>query len=568
MGETFTLIPRAEFKRGNFELEAKGAYSDSTSWYDPLGRRNSIRDTNSPIANGITYRAERSSLLSTDWKFTQIAGPDIASGASYTAPAVSINDGRFGRTVLFSGELIGTLKTAKWLPVIWKSGLKTRQQIQKFEDDQLSRRFDYAPGGVTATTGAWANYRSPWEYSLAMNEGGIASSSGANVFMPSLRGITELYRSNPSAFRQNWGANADNYYESYVARRRRYYEQIDAGYLMGTTKFKGATFRAGLRWEKTATEASEADTRTPAEMRAAGFGTQINAAGRATTIPAIDYQFLSQPRIKRIGEYDNLFPSASLKYNLLRNLDVHFGFSSTIRRPSYVNLAGVWIIDDVPPTVTAPNPRLKPETSDNYAARLAYYFEPVGQLAATFTERSVQNLFFTDRLTAQEFGYAGDDELKDYEFITTSNSTDRIKIRSMELEYNQSLSFLGPLFRRLSVRGSYTRLYAEVPRANLTPHLASGGINYTLNKLNVYANWNWSDDVNTNLAGTTYRRHRTNLDAGGSWRLNNTYSLSASVRNILDTPYINMQKFVTGPTAITRSEIVGVSWTFAIKGAY
>jgi hypothetical protein len=29
-----------------------------------------------------------------------------------------------------------------------------------------------------------------------------------------------------------------------------------------------------------------------------------------------------------------------------------------------------------------------------------------------------------------------------------------------------------------------------------------------------------------------------------------------------------MQKFVTGPTAITRHEVVGVSWTFAIKGAY
>src|SRR6185369_15046762 len=134
--------------------------------------------------------------------------------------------------------------------------------------------------------------------------------------------------------------------------------------------------------------------------------------------------------------------------------------------------------------------------------------------------------------------------------------------------YNQSLSFLGQYFKRLSVRGSYTRLYAEVPRANLTPHLASGGINYTLKKLNVYANWNWSDDVNTNVAGTTYRRHRTNLDAGGSWRLNNTYSLSISARNLLNTPYINMQKFASGPTAVTRHEIVGVSWTFAVKGAY
>ena len=155
-----------------------------------------------------------------------------------------------------------------------------------------------------------------------------------------------------------------------------------------------------------------------------------------------------------------------------------------------------------------------------------------------------------------------------YEFITTDNGTGTIKIRSMEIEYNQSLSFLGALFKRLSIRGAYTRLYAEVPRASLTPHLASGGINYTLNRFNAYANWNWYDDTNTNRAGTTYRRHRTNLDAGGGWRLSNTYSLSISVRNILDTPYINMQRFVTGPTAMTRHETVGQSWTVAIKGTY
>jgi TonB-dependent receptor len=566
MGETFTLIPRVDFKRGNFEFEGKFAYSDSTSWYNPLGRRDSIRDTNSPIANGITYRAERSSLMSTDWKFTQIAGPDIASGASYTNPTLTANDGRFGRTVLFSGEIIGTLKTASVLPVVWKTGLKSRQQIQKFEDDQLAKRFDYAPGGVIPARGAWENFRSPWEYDLGMINGSTASISGGTVFMPNLRAIGDLYRGNPGAFRQNWGTNSDNFYQSYVARRRRYYERIDAGFLMGTTKFLGFTARAGLRWEETSTEASEANTRTPSEVRAAGY--PVSAAGVATTIPGIQYQFLSRPRVQRTGNYDNLFPSASLKYNPFRNLDVHFGYSSTIRRPSYVNLAGVWIINETALTVTSPNPGLRPETSENYAARVAYYFEPVGQLAATFTQRNVTDLFITDRLSAQEFGYTGNDELQAYEFITTNNSSGTIKIRSMELEYNQSLSFLGEKFKRLSVRGAYTRLYAEIPRANLTPHLASGGINYTLNRFNCYANWNWSDDVNTNVAGTTYRRHRTNLDAGGGWRLNPTYSLSISVRNLLDTPYINMQRFVTGPTAMTRNETVGQSWTFAVKGSY
>ena len=40
------------------------------------------------------------------------------------------------------------------------------------------------------------------------------------------------------------------------------------------------------------------------------------------------------------------------------------------------------------------------------------------------------------------------------------------------------------------------------------------------------------------------------------------------MRNLTDTPYINMQKFVTGVTAITRHETVGQSWTFAVKGTY
>ncbi|MBL9190236.1 MAG: TonB-dependent receptor [Opitutaceae bacterium] len=567
MGETFTLLPRVAFKRGNFDLEAKFAYTDSTSWYDPLGRRNSIRDTNTPTAAGITYRAVRSSVMENDWRFTQIAGNDIASGASFTNPSVTVNDGRFARTAFFSGEVNATLKTTSWLPIIWKSGLKSREQFQKFEDDQLAKRYDYAPGGVTAPPGAWANLRSPWDYDLGMNNGGIASISGANVFMPNLRGIRELYAARPGDFRQNWGTNNDNFYQSYVARRRRYNERIDAAFLMGTTNYRGLSLRAGLRWEKTSTDASEADTRTPSEVRAAGF--PVTAGGIATTIPGIQYQFLSRPRVHRVGEYDNLFPSASLKYNFARNLDFHFGYSSTIRRPSYVNLSGVWVVNDDPAvqTVTSPNARLKPETADNYAARVAYYFEPVGQLAATFTERKVTDLIVTDRLSASEFGYDGT-EFAAFTFVSFNNNPGTIKIRSMELEYSQSLSFLGEKFKRLSVRGAYTRLYAEVPRANLTPHLASGGLNYSLGRLNVYGNWNWSDDVRTNLAGTTYRRHRTNLDAGGSWRFSHIYSLSISVRNILDTPYVNMQRFASGPTAMTRNETVGQSWTFAVKGAY
>ena len=37
----------------------------------------------------------------------------------------------------------------------------------------------------------------------------------------------------------------------------------------------------------------------------------------------------------------------------------------------YVNFAGVWLVNEnvTPPTVTAPNPHLKPETADNCGGR-------------------------------------------------------------------------------------------------------------------------------------------------------------------------------------------------------
>ncbi|HEY1110792.1 MAG TPA: carboxypeptidase regulatory-like domain-containing protein, partial [Opitutaceae bacterium] len=231
LGETFTAIPSFTYRRGRLQVDGKFAYSDSISWYDPLGRRNSIRDANSPTASGVTYRAVRSSVDSMDWQFTQIAGPDISRGSSFSSPAVTTNDGRFSRSVLYSGEVYATLKTSAVLPVVWKSGFKARHEIRKFEDDQLARRYDYVPGGAS---GAWANYVSPWPYDLGIGGGSITSSSGANIFMPNLRAIGDLWRSQPQNFRQNWGANFDNYYESYVARRRRFDEQIEAGYLMGT----------------------------------------------------------------------------------------------------------------------------------------------------------------------------------------------------------------------------------------------------------------------------------------------------------------------------------------------
>jgi len=501
MGETTTLLPKFFYKRGNFDLEGKFAWSDATSWYDPLIHRNAVRDANSPTANNVNFRVTRSSPQSMDFHFTQISGPDIASGASFTSPAVSINDGRFSRSTLMSGELVATLKTVTPVVVTWKAGVKDRYELRNFSDDQLAKRMHYFGSGTTViANGAWANYRSAYEYDYGIYGRSITSISGGKIFMADLGGIAALYNSNPAAFHQN--LSAANYYTAYVGNRRLFSEEIKSAFLMGTVPIGRAMFRAGVRFEGTGTDSLEPDPQNADELRAQSLAI---TNGRATTIPGLDYQYFSQPRVHRTGSYRNWFPSASFKQKLTPNLDFSLGFSSTIRRATYANLSGVRSINDANRTVTTPNADLKPETSDNYAARLAYYFEPVGEFGVTFFENRVRDLHVSQTISAGEFGN-DDPDLVGYQFVTTTNSPTSIRIRGMEIEYSQALSFLPDPFKRLSVRGSYTRNYQElVPGTaatpNLAPHQANAGINYTFRRLSTNVNWTWSDDVPLTTTG-------------------------------------------------------------------
>ena len=560
-GETYTIVPKFEYKRGSLLLEGKFVASESTSWYNPLGRKGSVNNAGSPALAGIQFRAERSSLISSDWKITQLGGPDLSSGRGYSAGVFNANDGRFGRTQILSGDLQATYKTSRFLPVVWKAGVKSKHEIRDFLLDTESKRYTYT--GPGAGTGAWADIPSPYAFDPDSLHARITSLSGGTVFYPNALAMGKLFLQRPDYFTQS--LTAGNYYAAFIGNVRHYEEDISAGFLMGTTTIGRAIVRAGLRYEETQTDALEWNPRSAAEVRAAGF-TEIN--GRATTIPGLQYQYFSRPKIHREGGYDNWFPSGSIKYRFTRNLDAHFGYSTTIRRPTIRDLAGVWSVNDDNFTVSAPNPRLQPETSDNYAARLAYYFEPVGLLALNVFQNTVQGLHRSTRMTAAEYGYSGEEDLSAYEFISTTASQEEVQIRGLELEYNQSLSFLPRPFKGLNVRASYTRSYSSVVTPSMSPHGANAGLNYTWGRFIVYSSINWRDDTPLNLSGTAYNRHRSTIDFGGSVRLSNRFTLTYSGRNIRSEPVISMQKNGENPAVAQTYERTGTVWTFGLRGVW
>jgi iron complex outermembrane receptor protein len=557
---TNTYTPKLEYRWRELAVEARFALSEGRSWYD-VTRRGSIASFNNPTLTGVNFEAQRAGVTSGEWFVRQTSGPDWANGAAFTSPAFNSIDGRIAVSELYSGELVGTLKTRWLLPVEWKAGVKTRKETRDFDVFTNGFRYDYT--GPGAGVGAWAALQSVYSPDPNYRTDGavIRSTSRNSVFAPSLRGAYDLFRSRPEYFTKN--LTTANYYDAFVSNRKHYEESIDAGFLMATARFSKFQLRAGIRREETGTDSLEPDVVPPAEVIAAGFPV---AAGRATTIPGIEYQYNSKPKVSRIGVYHNMFPSASAKYKATKNLDFQFGYSSTIRRPPIRDLAGVWTVNDTNLTVSAPNPRLLPETSDNLSARAAYYFEPVGMVAVNVFQNTVDGLFQTTRMSAQQFGYEEED-LRNYEFITTVSGVNQTVMRGVELEYSQTLSFLPKPLDGFSVRASYGRNYANRVITGAAPHRISGGVSYLKRGFRMFVNANWNDNTPVDIVNIAYLRHRLDLDVGGSLPVRRNTTLFFTIKNPLNVPYITMSR-ASYPASSTAYAVFGSEWNMGIRGSF
>src|SRR5690606_866544 len=130
----------------------------------------------------------------------------------------------------------------------------------------------------------------------------------------------------------------------------------------------------------------------------------------------------------------DFFPSASIKYSFTDSFDLIAGYSRTVQRPEVSMLAGVWAVSigEEQTTVTAPNPNLEPEFSDNFSIRAVQYFEPVGLVAVNYYRNRINNGTVTENLSASEFGYTGT-EYADATFVSAVNrSEESINIEGYE----------------------------------------------------------------------------------------------------------------------------------------
>lgn len=381
--------------------------------------------------------------------------------------------------------------------------------------------------------------------------------------------IASLFRSNPELFVNT--AIPDNWYTSNVGTRRNFKQTVTAGFLQADTSLsRRLTMRVGVRIENTLNEFTEFDPRLRREIVAAGF--PVNAAGRATTVPGLEYQFLSQPRVVRESEYYNVFPSTVFKFKITPQLEFQIGANKAISRPPVDNLTGNFNVLEDLQRVDAPNAALKPEYSKNYQTRLSYYFgaRAPGQLSVSLSQNEIRNLRETFDFTADDFGI-DDPDFSAYTFRSTRNSAEERKFRNMELAYSQTLGFLPVIFAGTNVNIAYTRSYANQRRNNLAPHRLTSRLGYAYRRFNGSMGMVWIDDRPDGIYGR-YRAAITQFDLSMSWTFSQRYAMYLQGRNITGVPVIWYESAPGTPEgvnpALRNFQEYGANWVLGFKATF
>jgi TonB-dependent receptor len=552
--DTMTYSTKLEYQRGDLTLTAGGGYSRSRTHYEDL--RQGYFQSISMRLTRMSWMAERPDTNSSEWTMTQLSGRPWSDPASYGRDDANPNNmfstARSGQSQVFMGNLDAKKTINLGLPVQLLAGAKTRLTT-----------FDVTWGGTQRWTfvGPKGSQQDPSTQYIAESRHLFDPKQGGNIAQfhlpfPDTNAMASLFQSNPEQFVPDTLGNFTNTFTT----PRSLKEQIDAGYLEANTRWNQFRFNLGARFEKTRTIGRTYDILPAAAVRAAGY--------TVNTIPYVIYQYRNGVRPSTYGGYDNTFLSGGVKYSLLKNLVLQVAGNQSIGRPNYNNLAGVIAVNEAQQRVTLPNPDLKPETSNKFFVSAQYYIEPAGNFTVSAYQLNVKNMGTVNTpVSAAEAGYADEPEYTGYTFFQTSNDSGTRKIKGVDVEYSQQLVFLPGFWRGFSVFGSVSRSVPDIQIVDLVSKSANGGVRFSNHRFNTQLRFTWTAARPTSITATRsqWERERLMFDLSGGFKLNRTYEITLSGRNIFNQA---LESYSDAPGTIIYKDNFGAVWTLGIRGRF
>jgi TonB-dependent receptor len=608
----YLFSPRINYKKDSLEINFRGAYSYSRGNYND-GDRGRFRSVPNRLG-GLGWIAERPSTDSPTWTLTQTAGslwtePQNLSRTNTYLMGAYYDDPHFVKNTQASGYLDLTYAMrVLGHPVTFRAGGALLNS--DYSRRRTQKNFSYiGPEGLQMA----ASFPFADNYVFNVDLGGKSGNiNEQNWPVIDQNTLWSIFKAHPEWFTSDSIDNTRNP----LINRNDLTERISALYAEATTRAGKFQFNLGLRAERTDTEVLFTRMRSQQEIDIAkkfASPEEIDTGRFATdTVEGVKFQYHYGERGTRREDYDNLFLSGGLKYDILSNFRFQLSMSQAILRPDYGNLSGTVNYPGYYPTsLWIPNSKLKPERTTKYYAGLQWYLTPAGivELSAyrlDITDLQVPNMQITSEQAEAQLGYSLADALRSvteergqifdeetqkaveaYEkenpiiYRSTINASGTRHVYGVTLRYDQQLTFLPGILKGLSIFGSFTtanikHAQMEEEKIGRASKSANGGIKYRLGKLNFQLRGTWTDDRLRDITRPypdrewvlddhRYEKARFVVDFSGGFNLNRNLELVWSIRNLTSEPIIY---YSNTPGRLARYSVPDTIWNLSLRGRY
>ncbi len=433
--------------------------------------------------------------------------------------------------------------------------LKVGGLVDTMQNDQRRnpKTWTFRPNGATDAASRQAKNFDVFDN--AYNE------DAPNLFGRKVRWISgkklyELYQKNPA-----WFVTDDaQIWQDYVTNSRSLSEQIAAAYLRADVRLLNNKLWlvGGVRFERTHDKGSGPRNDINAQYQRNANGTLVdgnpNLAGIQPVPLSTDALTLRKLRYKERAatsdqDYSGFYPSLNASYNITENLIVRAAYAQTLGRPNINNIIPSTTISDASasnPVITVNNSGLKPWSAKSYDLSIESYQIKDGFGSVGVFQKSIKD-FFSSVTTAatpallELYGLESDQSLLGYNVTTLANGGDA-KIKGVEFNYRQSLTFLPHWARGLQVFVNATKLSLGGTRTSdfsgYNPKSFSGGVNFARGRLGLKWTISYSGDINTGAVAASatvapntfnYQAKRTRIGVNATYSLTKRYGLYASL---------------------------------------
>ncbi|MSU47974.1 MAG: TonB-dependent receptor [Opitutus sp.] len=380
------------------------------------------------------------------------------------------------------------------VPAFLKAGAKVRREEQGFENRSRRWRFTGRDGILNSGDENLAQFR---DLHIDYRPFHGVYPSGP---LPSPDAMRTHKDQNPSLWQEDvaFGSMVP------LTGKQDLSETVSAAYLLGNVRIERVSILAGLRFEKTKVEGEgPLNQITAAEKarRAAFTGPLTDAE----TVRRNIAQYGSRRTVS--SDYQGVFPGVHLKYEPINRVIVRGSYATSIGRPAFTNIIPNDSIDEDNRIVTASNPGLKPQYSNNFDATAEYYFEPAGLFSVGMFLKEIKHYIFntSGQLISSGAENGFDGQYAGYELRSKANGG-FARIKGWEANYQQRFAFLPGWWSGFGAFANYTWLDTEgnyggttvqttSTLAGFVPKAANCGVSYIRNKMNFRVSYGFNSEA-------------------------------------------------------------------------